>query len=86
MRARFVIKLDPAPVVFDENAPTEWVKFENAIGRICANNCGLFPPCTPLILRGEEIREEQIALMKNADNVFGVRGDEILVLTNEGRE
>lgn len=79
-------KLDPAPVVFDENAPTEWVKFENAIGRICANNCGLFPPCTPLILRGEEIREEQIALMKNADNVFGVRGDEILVLTNEGRE
>ena len=76
----------PAPLVFDKNAETEWVKFDKAEGLVCANNCGLFPPCTPLILRGERVSEEKIALMKKADNLFGVRGDEILVLKNKDKE
>lgn len=76
----------PAPCVFDKNMETEWVKLEEAEGKICANNCGLFPPCTPLVLQGETVTKEQIELMKNADNLFGVRGDEILVLKNKEKE
>ena len=79
-------KLDPAPLVLDKNAQTEWVDLGEADGRICANNCGLFPPCTPLILQGERVEKEKIRLMKNANNVFGVQGGKILVLKNIEKE
>ena len=79
-------KLDPAPLVFDKNAETEWVDIDEAEGKICANNCGLFPPCTPLILQGERIEKEKLELMKKADNLFGVREGKILVLKEIEKE
>lgn len=79
-------KLVPAPLIFDENAETEWVDLDEAEGKICANNCGLFPPCTPLILQGERIEKEKLELMKNADNLFGVREGKILVLKEIEKE
>ena len=85
-RKKKIDKLDPAPIVFDKNTQTEWIKIDEAEGRICANNCGLFPPCTPLIMQGERIEKEQIELIKKADNLFGVRGDKILVLKNKVEE
>ncbi len=60
-------------------ASTEWVDVKNAENRICAANCGLFPPCTPLIRAGERIQKEKIALLEQADNLFGIIENKILV-------
>ena len=74
------IQRDHAPLVLVENGETEWVDIKEAEGRICANNCGLFPPCTPLILQGEKARKEKLLLLGKADNAFGVNEGKILVL------
>ena len=75
-----------APVKFDKNEATEWVELSSAEGRICANNCGLFPPCTPLIFAGEQITKEKIALLQKANNVFGLCEGKILVLKKQEKE
>ena len=67
------------PFLFDENAQTEWVELEAAEGRICAADCGLFPPCTPLIRAGERIEKEKIELLNKASNVYGLLDKKILV-------
>ena len=64
----------------DKNAETEWVELDKAVGRICSKTCGLFPPCAPLIRRGEKIESEKIQLLKTADNVFGVQNGKIAVV------
>ncbi len=71
------------PLVCVENRKTDWVELDGATGRICAANCGLFPPCTPLILAGERVSEEKIALLKRASNVYGVRDGKISVINEE---
>ena len=74
--------LVPAPTVSHiqlEKNEVESVELENSEGRICANTCGLFPPCTPLILRGEIIQKDKIELLKNADNSFGLQENKISV-------
>ncbi len=76
----------PAPLVFDKNAQTEQVDLERAIGRICAENCGLFPPCTPLIRAGERMESEAVRLLQSADNVYGVRNGKISVFIEEEKE
>ncbi len=73
------VQRNPAPVVLEKNGEKEWVKFDDAVGRICGENCGLFPPCTPIILQGETIEKEKIQLLKKADNYFGVKQGKILV-------
>ena len=67
------------PLVFPKNTQTEWVQTENCAGRICAGDCGLFPPCTPLIRKNERIENDKIALIKQANNVYGVWENKILV-------
>lgn len=74
---------NPAPLVLPENGETEWVEIGEAAGRICAANCGLFPPCVPLIGKGEQVTEEKIRLLNSADNVFGLIENKILVYNNE---
>ena len=62
-----------------EKNEVESVELEKSEGRVCANTCGLFPPCTPLILRGEIIQKDKIELLKNADNSFGLQENKISV-------
>ncbi len=78
-----VIQRDHTPLVSLANEKTEWVELENAEGRICAENCGLFPPCTPLILSGERVTKEKIALIRQAANVYGTMDGKINVFTEE---
>ena len=73
------VQRNPAPLVFDENKEKEWVGLDESEQRICAQNCGLFPPCTPLILVGERIEREKIETLKKADNYFGIFDGKILV-------
>ncbi len=76
---------NPAPLVCIQNARTEWVELDSSIGKICANSCGLFPPCTPLIFAGEIITEEKVALLKKAVNVYGLTENKILAVKDEQR-
>ncbi|MBQ8323168.1 MAG: aminotransferase class I/II-fold pyridoxal phosphate-dependent enzyme [Clostridia bacterium] len=80
------VKRIPAPLVLFREGETERIETEKAIGRICAENCGIFPPCTPLIFVGEEVTAEKIALLKKANNVFGVYENKIRVFKEEKRE
>ncbi len=74
------LQRNPAPLLCVQNLPTEWVNLEDAAGRICANACGLFPPCAPLIEVGEKITEEKIALLLKAVNVYGLIDKKILAV------
>jgi len=74
---------DHAPAVFkeiDENEQVELVELSQAEGRICAMDAGLFPPCTPLIKRGEVITKEKIDLLQTAPNVYGLVERKITVI------
>ncbi len=72
-----------APLVLPEKVKTEWVKLSKSEGRICAANCGLFPPCSPLILAGERINKEQIETLSKAKKTFGIYRKNILVVKEE---
>ena len=76
----------PAPLVSTKTTEKEWVDLEKSAGRICAADCGLFPPCTPLIRAGERVAKENIDLLKKAANVYGVKDGRILVLKTESEE
>lgn len=77
------VQREPAPLVFEKTGEKEWVELKGAEGRICAGNCGLFPPCTPLCLDGERLEKEKLALLENASNVFGLKEQKILVYKDE---
>ncbi len=62
----------PAPLVSPKNGESAWVALDEAVGKLCAADCGLFPPCTPLIFAGERIEEDKITLLKKAVNVYGL--------------
>lgn len=76
----------PAPLVFTKTAEREWVEIEKAEGKICAENCGLFPPCTPLIFAGETVTSEKINKLKTANHTFGLHDGRILVLKTNSEE
>lgn len=63
------------------SAEKESVELHKAIGRICAVNAGLFPPCCPIIVAGEMITEEVVKLLSKP-NVFGVKDGMIGVIKN----
>ena len=77
------IQSTPAPIVSCETKQTEWLELERAEGRICASDCGLFPPCTPLIRAGERIERKKIVLLQKAVNVYGLADKKILVQKEE---
>ncbi len=72
-----------APVVLSKTSQTEWVNIPDCAGKISAQNFGLFPPCVPLVKRGELITKEALELLQKADNVFGVYEEKLLVFKGE---
>ena len=72
----------PAPLVTVENTDTVWVDLEKAVGCVCAENCGLFPPCTPLVAKGERITQEHISRLQSAPNVYGLVDGKIKIYKN----
>ncbi|HEY8423283.1 MAG TPA: hypothetical protein VIL23_00805, partial [Clostridia bacterium] len=58
---------------------TEYVDLKDSEGRISAIEAGLFPPCLPVIARGEIITKEIIDIL-SANNTFGLNNGKILVL------
>lgn len=71
------------PLVCIENKETEWTGLQGAAGKICAADCGIFPPCTPLIRSGERIEKAQIELLRKATNTYGLSEGKILTVKEE---
>ena len=76
------LQRNPAPLLSSLSGETEWVEIGQAEGRICMLSCGMFPPCTPLLQKGEQITKEKIQLLQKADNVYGLSDGKIQVLKN----
>ena len=73
----------PAPEAGKAGARTAWVPLDEAEGRLCAAECGLFPPCVPLILKGERISRAAIERLAAANSTFGLREGNILVFEED---
>ncbi len=70
---------DTSEAVKEEDAAFELVALGEAIGGICAEECGVFPPSLPVIKRGERITEEAVRRLNEAVNTFGLYGGKIKV-------
>ena len=50
-----------------------------AVGRVCAQTCGLFPPCVPLLFVGDVVSEEAARRLAGAVSAFGLAEGKIVV-------
>ena len=73
----------PAPEAGEAGERTEWIPLEKAEGRLCAAECGLFPPCVPLLLAGERVSKEAAERLLSANGTFGLREGNILVFEED---
>lgn len=60
--------------------PCELVDLEEAVGRMCARNAGVNPPCIPVIVAGEIITAAAVRTLAAAENTFGVREGKVYVV------
>lgn len=67
----------------DEERETELLLPQDAVGRICARECGLFPPCLPLVCKGERVTAEKAVRLAEATNTFGLTEGRLRVYTEE---
>ena len=70
----------PMELIDIKDLGTEKVPLEEAEGRICAAVCGLFPPCLPLLRKGEKITAQKLQELAAASNRFGVENNQITVV------
>jgi arginine/lysine/ornithine decarboxylase len=61
-------------------ARTEYLPLVNAIGRMCAENVGITPPCYPVIVAGEMVTQEAVELLRSSGNTFGIYEGKIKVV------
>ena len=59
---------------------SEWIDLEKSIGRMCARNAGITPPCIPLVVTGEIITEETVRILSQSKNTFGLQNGQICVV------
>ena len=58
----------------------EYVPLREAVGRMCAENAGVTPPCLPVVIAGEMVSPQAAELLFSAKNTFGVRDGKIKVV------
>ena len=58
----------------------ELVDLIDSIGKISATNVGLFPPCYPLVVAGEQISKEIAEILRESTNVFGLEQGKIKIV------
>lgn len=59
---------------------SEWVELDDAVGRMCAKNAGLAPPCIPVVVTGEMITLAAVKTLSQAKSVFGLKDGKICVV------
>lgn len=67
------------------NGEYEYVKLEDALGRVSAENVGFFPPCFPILVAGETITKDIIELLSSG-TTFGITRGKIKVLRGTKNE
>ena len=58
----------------------EWVPLERSVGRMCAQNVGITPPCFPVIVAGEIISPRAVEALLKAPKTFGLTDGNIKVV------
>lgn len=58
---------------------SEWIALESAVGRMCAQNAGLTPPCIPVCVAGEIITEAAVRTLKSG-KTYGLSEGKIKVV------
>ena len=54
-----------------------------ALDRTAAADAGIFPPCVPLVRRGERFSEEMLRRLSQAENTFGLKDGTVSVFMEE---
>lgn len=87
---RLLAKIPRAPVsdreedfVKDCDGEIELVALSEAVGRICAEDCGIFPPSLPVVRKGERISEEAVRRLNEAVNTYGLYDGKIKAYTQK---
>ena len=57
-----------------------------AVGRVCARNAGVTPPCYPVAVAGEQLTAQAAELLASAKHTFGLREGKVAVLNIGGRK
>lgn len=60
--------------------PTELVPLDDAVGRMCARNTGVAPPCIPVLVAGEIVTAEAVSKLKSATATYGIYQGKICVV------
>ena len=58
----------------------EYVPLDRAVGRMCAENAGITPPCLPIVIAGEIVTPQAAELLGSAKNTFGLTDGKIKVV------
>lgn len=58
----------------------EWVPLKDSIGRMCAENAGLTPPCLPVVVAGEMVSVQAAEVLFTAKDTFGLQDGKIKVV------
>ena len=67
----------------EAGASVEIVALQEAIGRVCAGDVGIFPPSLPVIRKGEKIGKEAIRRLEGATHTFGLHDGKIAVYSEK---
>lgn len=60
-------------------SPSEWVELKDAVGRTCAANAGIAPPCIPICAAGEKITGRSVKALSQG-KTFGLSNGRIKVV------
>ena len=70
--------------LYAHKSKSELVPIEDAVGRMAADNAGIQPPSLPVIVAGEIITLQAIAVIKRARKTFGITDGKIRVVADYG--
>lgn len=62
------------------NSEAVEINFEQAIGKIVANNFGVYPPARPIAVAGERITKDMINYLDLPYNFYGISNGKIMVI------
>ena len=57
----------------------EWIDLDKAVGRMCAKNAGLAPPCIPVVVTGEMITSATVSVLSHK-STYGLKNGQICVV------
>ena len=73
---------DEAALTGERGQTRTWLPLNEAVGRVCASECGLFPPCVPLLRSGDRVTQRAAALLSKG-GAFGLQNGMICVYAEE---